>query len=256
MRCPPIPAGEGRRRSGSAGWPLRRKRPCCRPRLAEPCRWTARRRRYPGGVLVDGDRGRRGHSVHDVRPVRARVDAVHVAGDPVRGPDGIADGDPGHADVDRDRAEGLRAGVDAPHASTERVRRPDVGAPTASEVRPSAATSILCVIVFVRVSIFAMPRLRKSYHPHATDSRGDTRGADAAHPTDQLAGSRVDPRDGQVGIDDPHGIGRHRDVLRLDEAAQRVGVADGCRAGKGCRRYDDARVPGRSARRSPGSSWT
>ena len=43
----------------------------------------------PGGVLVDGDRSRRGRSVHYVRCVRARVDAVHAARDPVRGPDGI-----------------------------------------------------------------------------------------------------------------------------------------------------------------------
>ena len=103
-------------------------------------------------------------SAHDVRLVRARVDAVHEAGDLVRGPDApsptATQVTPTSSGIVRWR---LRAGVDAPDEATERVRRPDVAG--ANSERGEALSRDLdpLRIVFVRGSIFATrwrPRTR------------------------------------------------------------------------------------------------
>ena len=110
----------------------------------------------PGGVSADGDRRGPVRPSDDVRLVRARIDPVDEAAELVRRPDAPA---PAATEL-TPRSSGILRGSFRP-GSIRHTRAPNGSAaqtslaPTAIELRPSDRTWILCVIVFVRGSIFA-----------------------------------------------------------------------------------------------------
>ncbi len=172
-----------------------------------------RRRRHPDLVLARVDvAGRRvgGDALGLARP---RVDAMDLVGDLVRRPHrSFAVGETGDPRLERDGSrDESPVGVDAPHLATLGIGRPH-RAPADREVDEEPCVERQPPSDRVRGAVDLGDDVLLG-DPDVAVARCDVLGSDLPDPGDDPVRSRVDARDGEIGVDHPDGIRRDGDVL-------------------------------------------